>query len=151
MFQTIRTGELRGSSLLNRIVRAISLDRTLYEEVGKDKHAMRQAVILVIAVAIATGVGTLDNGGIRDFGPASTLVMISWFVWSGLVLLISRKFGGFAPRATGRGKSARVEWNNIARVLAFAQAPGLLRIFGVVSGLGFNATITGEQLDPASS
>ncbi len=59
--RTIRTSPLGGDSLLSRSVRAISLDRTLFEEVGNDKHAMPQAIILLMAVAIATGIGTCQG------------------------------------------------------------------------------------------
>lgn len=139
--RTIRTSPLGGDSLLSRSVRAISLDRTLFEEVGNDKHAMPQAIILLMVVAIATGIGTLDNGNIGDVGPASTLVIIGWFVWSSLVFLVSRKFRGFAPRPTEGVTTSRADWSSIARVMAFAQAPGLLRIFGLVSGLGLVAAM----------
>ena len=49
--------------MLERMIRAARLSPQLYEEVEADTGATSQAMMVVVLVAVATGIGTTGAGG----------------------------------------------------------------------------------------
>ena len=100
------------------------LDVATYEEVEHDNDATGQAAVVVIIVAICTAIGAVWRGGPSIIGgPISAI--LGWLLWSAITYVIGDKMlGGTAT------------WGELLRTIGFAQAPGVLMIFGIVPILG---------------
>ena len=109
-----------------RVLRAIKIDVDLYEEVEKDKNATIQAAIVVVLSSLAAGVGALQLG-VSNFLLAPILSLIGWYVWSYLVYFVGVKIFKDAKTSADHGE--------LLRTIGFAQAPGLIRVFGVTPDL----------------
>ena len=114
--------------MIKRMIGAAKLDVAIYEEVEADTSATRQAMVVVVLVALATGIGTLGSGG-----PVGLVVGIVpglglWGLWAWITYFVG----------TTLLKTAETEanWGQLARTLAFAQSPGVLKVFGFIPVLG---------------
>ena len=114
--------------MIKRMMGAAQLDTAMYEEVEADTSATRQAMAVVVLVALATGIGTFGSGG-----PAGLVVGIVaglglWALWAWITYFVG----------TTLLKTAETEanWGQLARTLAFAQSPGVLKVFGFIPVLG---------------
>jgi len=114
--------------MIKRMIGAAKLDIATYEEVEADTSATRQAMVVVVLVALATGIGTFGSGG-----PAGLVVGIVagiglWALWAWITYFVG----------TTLLKTAETEanWGQLARTLAFAQSPGVLKVFGFIPVLG---------------
>lgn len=115
------------NQFVDRLLGAARLDVQTYEDVEHDAQATGQAVGVVVLTSIAAGIGTLDIGlGMLIFGALASL--IGWVLWAGVIYLIGTKM---LPEA---GTEANM--GQVLRTLAFAQAPGLLRVFGFIPLVG---------------
>jgi hypothetical protein len=121
------------SNIVNRMIRAARLEVPLYEELEADITATNQALLVVVLVALAAGIGqaigaTLSGNsrallGLLVSGVLSAL--ISWAVWSYVVYFVgTRFFGGTAT------------YGELLRTLGFAQAPRVLAILSFIPVLG---------------
>jgi hypothetical protein len=115
------------SSVVNRMIRAAKLEVPLYEEVEADISATNQALLVVVLVAVASGIGQAGSG--RNvvaailFGLLSALV--GWAVWSYVMYFVGTRFmGGTAT------------YGELLRTLGFAESPGVLFILGIIPVLG---------------
>jgi len=118
-------------SFLSRMVRAALLDKRLYEEVVAERGAMGQALLVVVLVAVATGIGLFDEGGLTGAKalPAQIVLgLVGWVVWASTTYLVGAKLLG-TP-------GTHASWSTVARALGFAQSPGTLRVLGILPGLG---------------
>ena len=109
--------------MIGRMLGAARLNSDTFEEVERDSGAMIQAVLVVVIVAIASGIGGILSGdsSILDgllFGVIRGIV--GWVVWALLALLVG----------TTILKSANTEadWGQVARCTGFAQTPGILGV-----------------------
>ena len=111
-------------SIVDRMRGAAMLDVATYEEVEHDNDATGQAAVVVIIVAICTAIGGIWRGGPSIIGgPISAI--LGWLMWSAITYVIGDKMlGGTAT------------WGELLRTIGFAQAPGVLMIFGIVPILG---------------
>ena len=91
---------------------------------SSDNDATGQAAVVVIIVAICTALGAIWRGGPSIIaGPISAI--LGWLLWSAVTYLIGDKLlGGTAT------------WGELLRTIGFAQAPGVLMIFGIIPILG---------------
>lgn len=111
------------NQFVDRLLGAARLDVQTYEDVEHDGEATGQAVGVVVLASIAAGIGTLDTGiGMLIFGALASL--IGWILWAGVIYLIGTKM---LPEA-----GTQADMGQVLRALAFAQAPGLLRVFGFI-------------------
>jgi hypothetical protein len=110
-------------SFLERIVAAALLKSDVYEEVEADTEATQSAAIVVVLVSLASAVGGARDG--LTAAMASLIgALVGWLIWSGVTYLIGDKLlGGTAT------------WGELLRTIGFAQAPGLLAVFGIVPGV----------------
>ena len=116
-----------GAGIINRMIGAARLQVSTFEEVEADRSATRQAVLVVIVVAIATGIGSVEGGiGSLLFGVVAALV--GWALWALITYLVGAKL---LPTP-----QTDADWGQLARALAFAQSPGVLKVFGVVPVIG---------------
>jgi len=129
--------------MINRIMRAIRLDWTVFREIAEDQSAMTQAAIIVAIVTFLSGIGTFIGALIAEaeFGTAllgffSTWlisgILLGWIVWSVLTY--------FVGTLLFKGKTDIPE---MMRVLGYANAPNLLGIFGFIPCVGTLIALVG--------
>jgi len=117
-------------TLARRVLGAATLDRATYEEVEADASATGQAVGVVVLASVAGGIGSLGLGA----QTASSLVagiagsLIGWMAWAALTYLIGTHV---LPEP-----QTKADVGELLRTIAFASAPGFLRMFGVIPFLG---------------
>ena len=96
-------------------------------EVEHDSAATKQAAIVVVMVAVATGIGSLSLGMTAlIFGIVAGIVQ--WALWAFVTYVLGTTL--FNTPQT------EANWGQLARTTGFAQTPGLLRIFGFIPFLG---------------
>ena len=108
--------------MLAQIIRAAFLDRRLYKEIGDEPGAMFRALGMVVAVAVAYGLGIMNTpseGQVESAGlvllRAMSTVMLGWLLWASLAYFIgTRVLGGQASH------------RRLLRALGIAYAPGIL-------------------------
>jgi hypothetical protein len=111
-------------SIVDRMKGAAMLDVATYEEVEHDNEATGQAAVVVVIVAICSAIGAVWRGGPSVIA-APIGAVLGWLLWSAVTYLIGDKLlGGTAT------------WGELLRTLGFAQAPGVLMIFGIIPILG---------------
>lgn len=116
------------ASLQERVIGALRLDARTFEEVEADQNATGQAMLIVIASAVAAGIGSIGSGmGVLMVTLIAALV--GWFVWAFLTFIIGTKV---LPEA-----GTNADLGQMLRVLGFAAAPGLFAIFGIIPILGY--------------
>ncbi|MBV9544280.1 MAG: YIP1 family protein [Chloroflexi bacterium] len=114
-------------TITDRMLRAARLDVGLYEEVEADIRATNQALLVVVIVAIAAGIGAALGGGnvVGRLVAGILNALIGWAVWSYVVYFVGTRFmGGTAT------------YGELLRTLGFAETPGILAIFGFIPILG---------------
>lgn len=115
-------------TFVQRIVGAARLDAATYEEVEADQSATAQAAAVVGLVAVASGLGLLAAGGFMSLLMAAVGALLGWVVWAVVIYVVGAKW---LPEA-----GTRADVGQVMRTLGFAQAPGLLRVFGWVPLVG---------------
>ena len=116
------------TSFLDRMLRAAKLDVNLYEEVEADTGAMRQAMGVVVLSSIAAGIGSIATGGLGGILMGTIAALIGWFVWAFLTYYIGTKL---LPEP-----QTRADLGELLRTIGFSSSPGLIRVLGIIPGLG---------------
>lgn len=118
----------RSGSMIHRMVGASRLDPEVYEEVEADSSSTGQAFLVVVLVALATGLVSLSLIGLIGLLVGVVVAIVGWVFWAWLVYLIGTKI---LP-----SDQTDADWGQLARTLGFAQSPGVLKVFGVVPVVG---------------
>jgi len=117
------------TSLTDRMQRAARLDREFYEEIEADRSATNQALLVVVVVAIASGIGAAAFAGLGNLvvGLVGGIMreIFGWAVFSFAAYYVGTRM--FAGRAT---------WGGLLRTLGFAHAPGVLYLFAFIPLVG---------------
>ena len=116
------------TNFLDRMLRAAKLDVNLYEEVEADTGAMRQAIGVVVLSSIAAGIGSIATGGLGGILMGTIAALIGWFVWAFLTYYIGTKL---LPEP-----QTRADLGELLRTIGFSSSPGLIRVLGIIPGLG---------------
>jgi hypothetical protein len=118
------------TTFARRVIGAIRLDPAVYEEVEATRAATPQAVAIVLLASAAGGIGLLDlqAPNLAAVVMHTAGALIGWVAWAALTYSIGT---GVLPEP-----QTRADTGELLRTLAFAGAPGLLRIFGLVPRLG---------------
>jgi len=110
--------------MIQRMVGAALLKVDTYEEVEADRSATKQAVAVVVVVAVARAIGTADRGS-AGIAAAVIAAIVGWLLWAGITYLIGDKIlGGSAT------------WSELMRTIGFAQTPGIALLLGFIPVLG---------------
>jgi hypothetical protein len=116
---------------IDRMIRAIKLDASVYDELEMDRNATTEAFMVVAAVAFISALGGFI-GGIRNPGAAFVgligaviVALIGWVVWSYITYWIGT--------ALFHGTAAPGE---LLRTLGFAYTPNALGFFSFIPVLG---------------
>jgi hypothetical protein len=132
--------------VLDRIIRAIRLDPTLYRQVADDPNTMTESAIIVVVVTFLAAIGNAIGLLIAKAGAGSAIlsffntwlisgILIGWVGWAVLTY--------FVGTMLFKGKTDIPE---MMRVLGYASAPRLLGIFAIIPCLGWIAALIGSIL-----
>lgn len=115
------------TSFTGRMLGAARLDVRVFEEIEADTGATGQAMAVVVLAGIATAIGNWN------LGFTTTLVslvagIVGWFIGAGLIYVVGTKL---IP-----GPKTQADLGQLLRVVGFAAAPGLLRVFGILPCMG---------------
>ena len=113
---------------VDRMIRAAKLDVNLYEEVEADKNAMSQAVGVVTLSSLAGGIGFMQQAGLTGLVIGTAGSLLGWYIWAFLTYVIGTKL---LPEP-----QTRADHGELLRTIGFSSAPGILRIFSIIPGLG---------------
>jgi hypothetical protein len=116
------------NSFKDRIIRAAKLDVNLYEEVEADKGAMGQAMGIVALSSIAAGIGAIGEGGLGGLLIGTIIALVGWYIWAYLTYFIGTKI---LPEP-----QTKADHGELLRTIGFSSSPGLIRILGIIPGLG---------------
>ena len=118
------------ASFTERMIGAAKLDVQVYEEVEADTGATRQAMGVVLLSSVAAGIGSagVGAGGFGGVVVGGIAALIGWVAWAAVTSLIGTRL---LPEP-----QTRSDVGELMRTLGFAQAPGLLRVLGIVPGVG---------------
>lgn len=120
--------------MFNGIMRAIRLDTSFYNEVENDPSYQREALGVVLLVAVLSGIGSFLGGLIGGSvtvavtGLLVSLVMgvVGYYIWSFMTHFIGTRF------FNGQGDLGEVQ-----RALGFAYSPQLLSAFAWIPCIGW--------------
>jgi hypothetical protein len=124
--------------MVERIMRAIRLDSTVYREIAEDQNAMSEAAIIVVIVAILSAFGRAIGSGNFFLNLIITLltaILVNWILWAILTYFVGTAFF--------QGKTDIPE---MMRVLGYANAPNLLGVFGFIPCVGWIIALIGAIL-----
>lgn len=124
--------------MIDRIIRAIKLDKSLYAEVANNKNLMSESVIIVLVTAALAGIGSMINAERPMVAFITQIVsnlLFGWFLWSLIAYFIGKVFFD--------GDS---DVEEMLRTLGFATAPRLLSLFSFVPCVGWLIGLAGGIL-----
>ena len=119
------------ASFTERMIGAAKLDVQVYEEVEADTSATSQAMGVVLLSSLAGGIGSVGLGA--GFVGGGIAALIGWVIWAFLTYIIGTRL---LPEP-----QTRADVGELMRTLGFAQSPGLVRIVGILPGVGAFAVI----------
>ena len=117
--------------MLARMLGAARLNVDTYEDVEKDKSATIQALLVVIVVAIAAGVGGMLSGDIdlgRGLAFGAIRGVVTWAAWALMAWLVGTTIL--------KTQDTEANWGQLARTTGFAQTPGLLTVLVFLPAVG---------------
>ncbi len=112
---------------IKRLIRALLLDPNVYEEIEHDRRAMWQAALVVLLVSLSRGLYAYNVGDYVGLVVSTVTNFVLWILLSFLVYIIGTKL---FPESETRSD----QWE-VMRVLGFASAPGIFRVFASVPHL----------------
>ena len=114
--------------LFRRMIGAPRLDAQTYEEVEADPASITGSVLVVLAASVAAAIGS----GVLDWAGLISTLMVSlatWAIWVGLTYFIGTQL---LP-----GPETHSSIAEVLRTTGFSAAPGVLRILGLIPGIGW--------------
>ena len=111
-----------------RILRAMKLDGSLYEEVEADSNALMQAILVILISSFAAGIGSIFSSGLSGIISGTLSTFVLWLIWAYITYLIGVKF---LPEETTQSS-----YTELLRTTGFASAPGIIRVLGIIPGIG---------------
>ena len=124
MAETPETPRPTGSrSFGERLIGALKLDPSVYEEVEHDPDAMGQAAMVVALGAVAAAIGAMGSGGAGVLGGIMA-AFLGWAFGAGVVWLVGVQVMGHSS-----------DYPELLRTLGFASAPRVLLVVGFIPAL----------------
>src|SRR5215210_4356426 len=116
------------ASLGQRMVGAMQADVKTFQEIEADPSAISQAVAVIVIAAVASLIGNIWRSGLMFGLMAMVLSLISYGLWSVLVVLIGTKL---MPEPT-----TKADFQEGFRVIGFTAAPGVFNVLAIIPFLG---------------
>lgn len=112
------------NTLVSRMIRAAKLDDSLFEELINDPSTHGQSVWVVAIFAMTTGFGLFSRAGAIAVNSCLVTTYLAWYFWAFTLYFV----GTYLFREAEK----KIDRKTIMRVMAFACAPGVLRLLGVI-------------------
>ncbi|MGI8482692.1 MAG: YIP1 family protein [Thermomicrobiales bacterium] len=113
--------------IVDRSIGVAKLVQRTYREIAVDPGATREAAIVVVVVAVASGIGGAGHGfGGIFFGIIGAF--ISWLLFTVVAWFFGKHLFGVPTTNANR--------ESLLRTIGYAQAPGILAIVGFIPILG---------------
>jgi hypothetical protein len=129
---------MASGKLFPRMLRAAKLEPQLYEEVEADTTGTGQAMLAVVLVSLATGIGSGISAAI--LGNGSILGFVSGLIWgiigALIVWVIFSLLCFWLGTSVFKGPETKSTMGELLRTLGFAYTPGLLNIFSFIPFIG---------------
>lgn len=129
---------MASGKLFPRMWRAAKIESQLYEEVETDTGGTGQALLAVVLVSIATGIGGAISSLIK--GEGSLLGFMGGLFWgiigSLVVWFIFSLLCFWMGTSIFKGPNTKSTLGELLRTLGFAYSPGLLNIFSFIPVIG---------------
>lgn len=120
----------RGTTTVwDRMIGAAALNPEAYEAVERDVNATSTALLIVIAAAIASGIGALTVDGFSGLFAGIVASLISWVLYAAVAYFIGTRIF--------RTPETRATLGELLRTLGFAQVPTFFLILSGIPLLGF--------------
>jgi hypothetical protein len=127
-------------TMINRMIRAATLDVNLYEEVEADTSLNQEALMVVILVSVAAGIGAFLGGlislkiGAAIIGLILAIVIgvINYYIWAYVTHFVGTNF--FKGTA---------DVGEVLRTLGYASAPRVLAILSFIPCVGWLIALAG--------
>ena len=116
------------ASFQDRVIGALKLQASTFEEVESDPAATTQAAAIVGAVALSRAIGGIFYGSITWFLLTIVFAFIGWVIGSAVLYIVGTRV---MP-----GKNTQADLQQVMRVVGFAQAPGIFGLLGIIPILG---------------
>ncbi len=117
------------ASLQDRVMGAMRLQATTFEDVEHDPSATPQAAMVVVAVAVSGALASFGSIGIGGALAMILLQLIGWVLGSFVVLIVGTKL---FP-----GKNTEADLGQMLRTMGFAQSPGIFNLLTGIPILGW--------------
>ena len=91
------------------MIGAARLRTETYEEVEADRSATRQAMAVVVLVALATVIGNLGSGSITGLVVGIVVAIVGWAFWAWITY--------FVGTTIFRTPETQADWGQLARTL----------------------------------
>jgi hypothetical protein len=114
--------------MIHRMIGATLLLNQTYEEIEADPSATKQALLVVVLVALATGISRLGSTGIEGLVTGVLGALAAWALWVTITYFVGTTMLKTPQTSTN--------WGEMARSLGFAQSPGVLKALAIVPLLG---------------
>jgi hypothetical protein len=119
------------SSTLQRVVRAMSFDTRFFQELRVNTGLTREALLIVIVVAVLSAFGGL-GGGFTGFLVAGIMAVLGYYIWSYVALWVAKQFYGVT-----------VDISAVQRAIGYAYAPRVLSFLAWVPCIGWIVAFVG--------
>src|SRR6476469_5290980 len=116
------------ASLGERMVGAMKADVKTFQEIEADPAAIGQAVTVIVIAGVASLIGNVFRSGVVGGMMALILSLISYALWSLLVVLIGTKV---MPEP-----ATKADFNEAFRVVGFTASPGVFNVLAIIPFLG---------------
>lgn len=103
-----------------RLLAALQLDASVYEEVEHDRSALPQAAGVVALAAVATAFGAAGVVGVGGMLGGLIVAFVTWIVWTALVWLVGVKVFDHTS-----------DFEELLRTLGFVAAPQILYLLAI--------------------
>jgi len=117
------------ASFGERVVGAMTLKASTFQEIEHDQTAMGQAVGVIVLAAVSLGLGNLYWGGITGIITGIITSLLAYGVWAVVVWLVGTKV--MPDPAT------KADLPETFRTIGFAASPGVLGIITIIPILGW--------------
>lgn len=122
------------SQIVERAIGVSRFAQKYYRDVAGDPGATTGAAIVVVVVAVATGLGGI-GAGIGGFLAGLLWAVIRWLLFTAAAWFLAREVFKTKPEGT---------ITSLARVTGYAQAPGIIAIVGFIPLLGWSLSLVGN-------
>lgn len=115
-------------TFLQRATGAARLDVPVFEEIEADRSATGQALVVVVASSLAAGIGLTSSLYNAPVLHRVMLALLLWVFWAISTYIVGVYLMPEPQTRTSVGE--------LLRTIGFAASPGVLRILGMVPGIG---------------